>query len=88
MAPRDQDRHEVGAEGNHMRIKNVEKLDCWITLSEAAEMLGISRQHCWRMAASVPSKWATLRRVGNSTVYVVDVHEVEQKLKFRNQEKS
>ena len=60
-----------------MKIIDAPALDGWVGLTEAAEMLGISRQHCWRMATR--KKWASLHRVGSSDVYVVSLEEVEQK---------
>lgn len=60
-----------------MKILNAPKLEGFITLAEAAEHIGVSRQHSWRMAAG--GKWKTLHRIGNSDVYVVSVEEVAQK---------
>lgn len=53
------------------------ELEGWLTLTEAAEELDISRQHCWRMANS--GKWKTLKRIGTKDVFVVEIAEVERK---------
>jgi len=62
-----------------MRIQDAPKLEGWVTLAEVADILGISRQHAWRMAAAQPSKWETLHQIGNSNVYVVSLEEVRQR---------
>lgn len=61
-----------------MKIPDVPALPDWITLTEASERIGVSRQHGWRMA--VAGKWKTLHRIGDSKVYVVSVEETSQKL--------
>ena len=56
---------------------NIRKLGSWITLPEAADMLGVSRQHVYNKA--VAGHFNTLHRVGAAT-FVVDSREIEEHL--------
>lgn len=58
-----------------MKIQNVPPLEGYVNLVEAAEILGISRQHSGRFAAS--GAYKTLRQVGSKQVFVVKTSEVE-----------
>lgn len=66
-----------------MSESDIPVLDGWVPLSEAADLIGISRQHAWRMATASPPKWKTVHRVGTSGVYVVSLEEVEAKRRKR-----
>lgn len=48
----------------------------WVTLTQAGELLGVSRQHSYRMARERTFK--TLSRVGDSFTTVVSTEEIEQ----------
>lgn len=60
-----------------MRIPDVPVLPGWVNLTEAAEMIGVSRQHSYRMARD--GKWKSLHRIGSKEFYVVSVEEVEKR---------
>jgi hypothetical protein len=47
-----------------------------VGLTEAGEMLGVSRQYSYRMAAQ--GKYMTLHRVGSAHMFVVRIEEVER----------
>lgn len=69
------------------KLDNLPVLPGWITLGEAAEMLGISRQHAYRRArlASEGSVggWKTAHRLGDKPAYVVSLGEVQEELRGR-----
>lgn len=62
-------------------LNNIAQLDGWVNLTEAAEMLGITRQHAFKKARQAneghPSGWKTVRRVGSKPMYVVSTAEIE-----------
>lgn len=62
-------------------LNNIPKLDGWVNLTEAAEMLGITRQHAFKKArqanAGLSSGWKTVRRIGSKPMYVVSTAEIE-----------
>lgn len=62
-----------------MSEATIPALEGWVTITEAADMLGISRQHSWRMATADPPKWKSVRKIGTSGIYVVSLEEVEEK---------
>lgn len=66
-----------------MSEATIPTLEGWVNITEAADMLGISRQHSWRMATSDPPKWKTVHRIGTSGVYVVATSEVEERMARR-----
>lgn len=61
-------------------LNNIPTLDGWVNLTEAAEMLGISRQHAFKKARQAndghPSGWKTIRRVGSKPMYVISTAEI------------
>lgn len=63
-------------------LNNIPKLDGWVNLTEAAEMLGITRQHAFKKArqadAGLPNGWKTIHRVGSKPMYVVSTSEIVQ----------
>lgn len=67
-----------------MSEATIPALEGWVTITEAADMLGISRQHSWRMATQDPPKWKTIHKIGTAGVYVVSLEEVEEKRKYRD----
>lgn len=54
----------------------VPTLDNWITTTEVAALLGITRQHAYRLIAD--KNFGTLHKLGTPAVYVVDRAEVER----------
>lgn len=62
-------------------LNNIPQLDGWVNLTEAAEMLGITRQHAFKKARQAndghPSGWKTIRRIGSKPMYVISVTEIE-----------
>jgi hypothetical protein len=61
-------------------LRNIPALEGWVNLTEAAEMLGITRQHAFKKARQAndghPSGWKTIRRVGSKPAYVVSTAEI------------
>lgn len=65
-------------------LNNIPKLDGWVNLTEAAEILGITRQHAFKKArqadAGLSNGWKTIRRVGSKPMYVVNTSEIADML--------
>ncbi|MBA4248550.1 MAG: hypothetical protein C0444_09705 [Microbacterium sp.] len=61
-------------------LNNIPQLDGWVNLTEAAEMLGITRQHAFKKVRQAndghPSGWRTIRRVGSKPMYVISTAEI------------
>ncbi|MBR10388.1 MAG: hypothetical protein CMP48_22225 [Rickettsiales bacterium] len=61
-------------------LNNIPQLEGWVNLTEAAEMLGITRQHAFKKARQAneghPSGWITVRRVGSKPMYVISTAEI------------
>lgn len=57
-----------------MQNENIPLLDGWITLPEAAQRLGVSRQYAYKLASD--GYFKTLHRLGESVLVVSD-YEVE-----------
>ena len=61
-------------------LNNIPQLDGWVNLTEAAERLGITRQHAFKKARQAndghPSGWKTIRRVGSKPMYVISTAEI------------
>lgn len=57
------------------RIVDAPRLTGVVGLAEASEMLGISRQHCWRLASR--GQFESLCQIGTKPLFVVKVEEVE-----------
>ena len=68
-------------------LNNIPTLDGWVNLTEAAEMLGFTRQHAFKKAHQAndghPSGWKTIRRIGSKPMYVVSTAEIEELLTAR-----
>lgn len=66
-------------------LNNIPKLDGWVNLTEAAEMLGITRQHAFKKARQAheghPSGWKSIRRVGTKPMYVISTAEIAELLR-------
>ena len=60
-------------------------LEGWIGIPEAGEMLGISRQHSFKLASKRPEDggYATLHRIGSSFVCVVALSEIEMRIESK-----
>lgn len=62
-------------------FENIPSLEGWVNLTEAAEMLGITRQHAHKKARLTnegkPNGWKTIHRVGSKPMYVVSIREVK-----------
>lgn len=61
-------------------FENFPALDGWVNLTEAAEMLGFTRQHAFKKARQAneghPNGWRTIRRIGSKPMYVVSIAEI------------
>lgn len=60
---------------------NVPKLEGWVNITEAAELLGITRQHGYKRAKTGGFK--SLHRVGNQPAYVISLSEIADIIKER-----
>src|SRR5690606_14876364 len=62
-------------------FENIPVLDGWVNLTEAAEMIGITRQHAHKKARLAnegkPNGWKTIHRVGSKPMYGVRIPEVK-----------
>jgi hypothetical protein len=71
---------------------NLPVLDGWVNLTEAAEMLGITRQHAFKKTRLAnegqPGGWMTVRRVGSKPMYVVSTQEIADLLAARHENES
>lgn len=65
-------------------FENIPTLDGWVNLTEAAEMIGITRQHAHKKARLAnegkANGWKTIHRVGRKPMYVVSIREIEEML--------
>lgn len=61
-------------------FENIPVLDGWVNLTEAAEMIGFTRQHAFKKARQAneghPNGWKTIRRIGSKPMYVVSIAEI------------
>lgn len=51
----------------------------WVNMTEASEMLGITRQHAYKL--STQGAFKTLHRIGTQPSFVISVKEIELKLR-------
>jgi hypothetical protein len=69
------------------KLENVPVLKGWVNLTEAAEILGISRQHSYKRARLASEGktggYKTLRQIGTKPMYVVSMKELEKTLQDR-----
>lgn len=71
------------AEANSSQSTSLAGLDIpvlkgWVLVAEAAEMLGVTRQHAYRLVQQNEMK--NVRRLGTSSFYVVKVSEIQKRL--------
>ena len=56
------------------------QLDGWVNITEASEILGITRQYAYRMAKrtsdGLPGGWTTIHQIGTKPHYVIKLDEV------------
>ena len=61
-------------------FENIPVLDGWVNLTEAAEMIGITRQHAHKKARLAnegkPNGWKSIRRVGTKPMYLISTTEI------------
>jgi hypothetical protein len=61
----------------------------WVNLTEAAELLGITRQHAFKKTrlanAGHPGGWKTVHRIGSKPMYVVSTQEIAELLTARRE---
>lgn len=66
------------------KLENIQPLDDWVNLTEAAEILGITRQHAYKRAKHTsqgrPGGFKTLRQIGTKPSYVVRRSELTREL--------
>lgn len=69
------------------KLDNIPALDDWVNLTEAAEILGITRQHAYKRAKHTSQGRAggfkTLRQIGTKPSYVVRRSELQAELDAR-----
>lgn len=69
------------------KLENVPVLEGWVNLTEAAEILGITRQHSYKRAKlgaqGKSGGYSTLHQVGTKPMYVVSLTELEAELEAR-----
>lgn len=74
------------------KLDNIQALDDWVNLTEAAEILGITRQHAYKRAKHTsegrPGGFKTLRQIGTKPSYVVSRAELQRELDARKEEAS
>lgn len=66
------------------KLENVPPLDGFVGLTEAGEILGVTRQHSYKRASN--GGYKTLRRVGNKPMYVVEVKELNEIIQARSKD--
>jgi hypothetical protein len=71
------------------KLGNLPQLSGWVNLTEAAEILGISRQHAYRRARLAhegkAGGWKTVCRIGTKPSYVVALSELQDELESSRQ---
>lgn len=55
----------------------------WVSITEAGERLGVTRQYAYRMAQD--RKFKTLTRIGTAHQFVVQIEEIDQMLEQRRE---
>lgn len=61
--------------------QDVPVLEGWVAITEAAEILGFTRQYCYRLAQN--GYFESIRRVGKSTTFVISTEELDSKKALR-----
>jgi len=71
-----------------VNLEDLPELEEWVNITEAAEILGISRQYAYRLAArtndGLKGGWQTIRRIGTKAHYVISAEEVHQRKQIKN----
>lgn len=71
-------------------FENIPMLDGWVNLTEAAERIGITRQHAHKKVRLANegklNGWKTIHRVGSKPMYVVSILEIEEILEAKASE--
>jgi len=71
------------------KLENVPVLEGWVNLTEAAEILGITRQHSYKRAKlgaqGKPGGYRTLHQIGTKPMYVVSLSEIQKELEARRE---
>lgn len=74
------------------KLENIPVLEGWVNLTEAAEILGITRQHAYKRAKLTAQGkrggWRTLHQIGSKPMYVVSLSEVKGELERKASEDS
>lgn len=74
------------------KLGNIQTLKGWVNLTEAAEILGITRQHAYKRAQLAsqgkPGGWKTLHQVGTKPMYVVAQSELQEELANRGRKEN
>jgi hypothetical protein len=69
------------------KLENIPVLEGWVNLTEAAEILDITRQHAYKRAKLAsqgrPGGWRTLHQIGTKPSYVVSRAELQEELENR-----
>lgn len=65
------------------KIEDVPVLEGWVNLTEAAEKLGVTRQHAYKLAKN--GGFSTLHQLGTKPAYVVNTTEIEKILAARTE---
>jgi hypothetical protein len=75
---------KLSASGTVPKLGN-DKAGYWVNLTEAAEILGITRQHAYKRATKPADKggFKTLRQLGTKPAYVINSRELDQILEAR-----
>ena len=72
------------------KLDNIQTLDDWVNLTEAAEILGITRQHAYKRAKrtsqGLQNGFKTLRQIGTKPSYVVRRSELQSELESRSED--
>lgn len=66
-----------------VNLDNLPQLGEWVNLTEAAEIVGVTRQYAYRMAKrtndGLSGGWQTIHRLGSNGHYVISLDEVHQR---------
>lgn len=70
-----------------VNLDNLPALEDWVNITEAAEIIGISRQYAYRMAArtndGLEGGWQTIHRIGTKGNYLISLNEVHERKRIK-----
>lgn len=70
-----------------VNLENLPALGNWVNVTEAAEIIGISRQYAYRMAArtndGLEGGWQTIHRIGTKGNYLISLNEVHERKRIK-----